>query len=108
MRTMSSIWEALIALDVYSCAFNGHVSPVATRPVAAEVAEMPGFVHVSFHLLFCKVMLDDQSDDAKVDVEIVLARRVLPDEIALDGAYRAPVIAVSRWRGVKPAKMLAA
>ena len=105
---MRSNWEALIATDIYSCAFNGHVSPVATSPITAEMAEVPGLVHVSFLLLLRQVMHDDQGDNPKVDGESMLARQVDPDEATLDGTHRAPVPAVWRWRGVKPAIVVAA
>lgn len=72
---MCSIWEALIAASIDSSAFNSHMPPVATYPFSAEVTEMPGFVHISFHLLFCKAMLDDQTTMPKLT-----RRRCLPDE----------------------------
>ena len=108
VRTMCRNWEALIAANVYASAFNGHMPPVATCPITAEVAEMPRFIYKSFHLLLSKMMLDDQSDDTKVDGESVLARRVLPGELALNDTQRAAVDAGRRWRGVKPALALAA
>lgn len=84
------------------------MSPVAACPITTKVTEMPAFAHISFHLLLCKMMFDDQSDEIKVDAESVFARRVLPTEMLLNCTNRLPILAGRRWRGMKPAIVLAA
>lgn len=103
VRTTPSTSEALVAADIGSSAFNGHMPPIATGPITAEVAEVPRFVHISFHLIFRNLTFDNQSDDAEIDVELLFARRVFPSEAALDGTHRTPVAASSGRRAVEPA-----
>ena len=104
---MRNAWEALVAAVVDSSAFNGHMPPIATSPVTAEVAEMPGFLHVPFHLFLCKLTFHDQSDEADIDYEFVIARRICPMEDTLDSTLRTPVAASWRWAGTEPAVVAA-
>ena len=105
---MTSTSEALVAANIRPSTFNGHMPPIATGPVPAEMAEMPGFVYISFHLLLCKLTFDNQSDDADIDGKSVFARGIIPDEIVCDGTHRAPVSASWGWKWMKPAVDIAA